>query len=370
MLLQEKKRYDYIDWAKAISIILIVLGHMLPSGCWPKVLAYSFHVPIFAIIGGVLFSAPKTWRDFGKKCLGFTRRLIIPYIIWFTVFCSFYWMNPETMPSIAVKSATKDFGELIKYFFFYERSTVWNAAMWFMPCYIIISFLFLLFTRISKGNRIASLCLSISSFATVVILEKKEITIDIGEIKNVFGLKNYFLMLGFLALGFALRPLFDKCAEFTENPRKNPISYAAIGMFVMVAIICLKCNTAEITKKRPAGYYTLSMYSGLYNDLVQFIIFAILLSVSLMLVLMLLPKCKPIQLFSRNSLFIMFSHYLFFTHDSFLSMAKESWKIDMAIGFRDTAYIMLIYLAILWACDALFKKYPKTRPFFSLIGIQ
>jgi hypothetical protein len=40
-------RYDFIDYAKCIGIMVICLGHFLPAGNVLKVILYSFHVPVF-----------------------------------------------------------------------------------------------------------------------------------------------------------------------------------------------------------------------------------------------------------------------------------------------------------------------------------
>ena len=376
---QTKKRLDYIDWAKAISITLIVMGHMLPSGCLPKTLAYSFHVPIFALIGGLLFGAPDTWRAFGKKLLGICRRMLIPYVIWFAISAAFYWQAAEKMQTIVKGTATTDLFELLKYFVFYENVTVWNDPLWFMPCYILLSVLFLLFVKLTKGSRIASGILSLMSFGALVSMEALGITVNAGEIKNVFGLNNYFLLFGFMAAGYAIRPLLDRCAQAFGTPRKNPFLYAAGGVFLLTAVLCMRHNRVE---ENSGGYYTLSTYSGLYNGFLPYILFALALSVSLLLVLMLLPRCRVVNLLSRNSMFLMFTHYFFFLDLSFFWLKGAAWtpfmnqngmlywELDMSIGIRDGIFIMVCYVLFLLCVDAFLKKYPKARSPLGYIGLQ
>lgn len=49
------KRIEYLDYAKGIGIILVVLGHILIKGNI-KIYIYSFHMPLFFIISGYLFN--------------------------------------------------------------------------------------------------------------------------------------------------------------------------------------------------------------------------------------------------------------------------------------------------------------------------
>ena len=378
MSITASKRLNYIDFAKAISIILIVCGHMLPSGCWPKTLMYAFHVPIFAFIGGLLFSAPRNMSASLKKLFGIFKRMVIPYLVWFAISVSLYWMGTDGMASIVKGSATTDAVRLIKYFFFFENATAWKDPLWFMPCYIFVMCLFLFFSLIARGNRIASGVLSLLSFGTLIILEKVGAVIKIAGVKNAFGLNNYFLMLGFLAAGHALRPVFDACARVAENPRRRPILFSAFGVFVLTAILCLMHNKVDTS----AGYYTLSFYSGLYNGFVYYVSFALLLSSSLLIALMPLPRVRAMELLSRNSLFIMFTHYFFFLDESFSWLKSAAWRefmnkhgllywqLDMSIGFRDGIFICVFYVLLLLLVDALIKRLPRAKGVLGIFGLQ
>lgn len=62
-----KAREDWIDWAKAILIFLMVLGHNSISG-WLARWIYGFHMPAFFIISGYLYK-PKDWRKTLKSFL-------------------------------------------------------------------------------------------------------------------------------------------------------------------------------------------------------------------------------------------------------------------------------------------------------------
>ena len=46
-----KKRIAYIDVAKGIGILLMILGHTMTSG-WGKDVIYSFHMPLFFRVFG------------------------------------------------------------------------------------------------------------------------------------------------------------------------------------------------------------------------------------------------------------------------------------------------------------------------------
>lgn len=62
----ESNRLDYIDRAKGILIILVVIGHIWQAGCVFNVI-YAFHMPAFFVISGILLGVTKSWqKGFGR----------------------------------------------------------------------------------------------------------------------------------------------------------------------------------------------------------------------------------------------------------------------------------------------------------------
>ena len=82
---QSEQRIGNIDTAKGILIILVVIGHVLnfnaPATSAIKTWIYSFHMPAFFIISGLLIN-PEKWER--QSFLTFIKHkaysLLIPYI--------------------------------------------------------------------------------------------------------------------------------------------------------------------------------------------------------------------------------------------------------------------------------------------------
>ena len=69
-LITPKKRIEYIDIAKGIGMILVVIGHCINDKTFPGTWIYSFHMPLFFVLSGLCFSDKKypTFLPFyGKK---------------------------------------------------------------------------------------------------------------------------------------------------------------------------------------------------------------------------------------------------------------------------------------------------------------
>lgn len=84
-------RIEYLDLAKAIGIILVIAGHVVSSDTAAKRAIYSFHMPLFFLLSGMLLRmrneySRETWTMLvTKKAKG----LIIPFVLWGLIYSSF-----------------------------------------------------------------------------------------------------------------------------------------------------------------------------------------------------------------------------------------------------------------------------------------
>lgn len=82
------KRKDFIDVAKGIAIILTIAGHTLSHAGMTNFI-YSFHMPIFFVLSGMLWKE----RDFKKNLVNWMRGLLVPYVATATVMCLYYYVR-------------------------------------------------------------------------------------------------------------------------------------------------------------------------------------------------------------------------------------------------------------------------------------
>ena len=78
-------RILWIDIAKVICIILVVIGHYMPhvSPDWYRFLnrvIYTFHMPLFMFASGFVYIATKRETAYGNFLWKKVKRLMIPYL--------------------------------------------------------------------------------------------------------------------------------------------------------------------------------------------------------------------------------------------------------------------------------------------------
>lgn len=84
--MNNKERIEYIDIAKGITILLVIVGHTINNPFLKQVI-YTFHMPLFYILSGYFFKPKSSNKEVLKK--GF-KKLIIPYIISSLIITMFY----------------------------------------------------------------------------------------------------------------------------------------------------------------------------------------------------------------------------------------------------------------------------------------
>lgn len=90
--MRAENRIDHIDIAKAIAIFMVVLGHTVSGDTTIKTVLYSFHMPTFFILAGMVIRKRENFsiRAFVKKK---AFKLLIPYFIWGAVYAQFSIKN-------------------------------------------------------------------------------------------------------------------------------------------------------------------------------------------------------------------------------------------------------------------------------------
>lgn len=78
MVIVPGERKKYIDYAKGIGIILMIMGH-IGFGQKFDIWIHSFHMPLFFVISGVLYRKPDDMRQHIRKRI---RSLLVPYTCW------------------------------------------------------------------------------------------------------------------------------------------------------------------------------------------------------------------------------------------------------------------------------------------------
>ena len=158
-LMPNRKRLEYLDIAKGIGIILVVLGHILvqsPLVIW----IYSFHMPLFFFLSGYLFYFNKETR-FGKFLYKKVKSILIPYFI-YAIAVYLYWFLIERRLRPGSVDAIKPLIGIL-YGIGKEPWLTFDDALWFLTCLFVLEVVFFLLVKAVRNVKLLALVLVISS---------------------------------------------------------------------------------------------------------------------------------------------------------------------------------------------------------------
>ena len=139
------KRVDYIDIAKGIGIVLVVMGHNdfeLISPFAHK-LIYSFHMPMFFFMSGMFFKPDIPFWPFLRNRFN---RVLRPFL---AILLLIYFAS-ISFSKISLVMATR---RLIKAMYANGHYLDW-VQLWFLPHLFAVSFFAFLFFKVMKQTQL------------------------------------------------------------------------------------------------------------------------------------------------------------------------------------------------------------------------
>ncbi len=192
---KEHARIEYIDMARAIAMIFVVLGHINYANAGIKAWLYSFHMPAFFVISGLVlkikadYSARDFWIDAKKSFI----RLMVPYYIWALIFADFSAKN--TLKIIYGSYQTIGWAGTLSSLWF--LSVLWGSMLMVRA---------LSFALNDRKNRIVRIIIAVALMLIGFIMPRIHFGYPLGV--NVA-----FVASGFLIAGNIIAPVVYRISE-------------------------------------------------------------------------------------------------------------------------------------------------------------
>jgi len=306
----------WIDIAKGIGCILVVLGHFWYDAPHPKVniLIYSFHIALFFICAGFVFKIKNDSKFFNNIFIKF-KRLIIPSIF-FIIF--------GVIMKFIINDVTS-YTELFKQIIFWEGFIPFNDPVWFFIVLFEIYFIAYLIFK-NKLNTVKVLILTLFSFVLGYIVYEYKVFVP-------FGLNRALLCLGFFNTGILIRKVYD----YFKNKKYKLLLIIIFIVSILLWIITALSNGKVTIYAYNLGNYWLLMLSGIFG------------SITLLIISYLLSFIKYSKIFikiSSSSIFLIGTHY--FLRYYLRNLAESIWFTNkyMIYIIIMTVVIVLIYIPI------------------------
>jgi len=271
----EKKRLDWIDQARGLSIFLVVYGHNFPMN---EPYIYSFHVPLFFFIAGMFHPEKVNFGSIKKRA----KMVLVPYFIWAALLFLF-WV---TVGRNYGRSSGENLSILDNFIgIFYaqggQQYMDWGIPMWFLPCIFV---LFVLFALIKKIKNIYLM----NSLLLVAILIGFIWPRGIG-VHVPWSIDVALVAMSFYALGNVLKPWLIKLSKIQVG----------IGFLIFFALhlFAFFFNPGKV-----------DMYRSLYGNELLFFVSGLAGSIAYVLFFKLVPVFKFFSYLGNHTIVILATH--------------------------------------------------------------
>ncbi len=284
--MSERKRIDWVDVAKGIGMILVIISHteehFMPGTLVSlKIPIYTFHMPLFFFVSGFLFSMKSGFGEFLKsKC----KRILVPYFCLGTILVLFdtYWQgrNPYGNPWFVKERFLNSMLNLL------YQNRLWT--LWFIACLFWLNIFFYILVRFVKSEKIRALiviafavaglyyykmggggifwnidvCMTTMPFFYAGYVCRKTDFIDSRILKNKW---KWLLCVGFIALDAVCAIVnFKTTGQFLElwgNQYGNPVLTYICAFSGIFAVIILADACHGFAPLRYIGENTMLFYA-------------------------------------------------------------------------------------------------------------
>lgn len=291
-----KKRIEWVDILKGIAIISVIIGHRSADAglVIPKILRvwiYSWHIPLFFFLSGVVFSIDK-YNNFKSFLIKKAKTILIPMVAFSfirIVFNYVYYYLILGYQSYNMSKMCKRFIGIILQL----RNSDYAGYLWFLNCLFITQILLYFIIKLTKNNSKYILCAVFSTYILGAVWincigVQLPWYLELSLIANVFVSSGYLMKCHkdkilpgihwfVILIAFVVNVVSTYCnyivvqenVDLVVNQIGNPVLYLLESLSGIIVIVGLFKNASNLRLISYIGRNSLVYYCLI--DLMAFI---------------------------------------------------------------------------------------------------
>lgn len=332
-------RLTHVDTMKAIGMVLVVVGHSPGLEPFIKHVIYSFHMPLFFFISGLLLTEAKLALPYSAYFSVLWKGLVLPYLFFFVV-SYLYWLPTHDMAESAVKFVGMSWQEPLMGVLVGNGDALFvNVVLWFFTCLFTTSLIFFVARKYFSA---AFLLVALNGLGFVFAL-----LYDQSWPRLPWGLDNAVVAIAFYSAGHFFRG-YQKATSARVSR-----TGARILAFLMLAVVAFVANLNGSVDLNTLHF---GNYRSLYFICAYLGIFALFyFSIGL-------PATRVFRWLSQNTIIIFPIHLLMFSVFTGIAVVAFGFPHD----FKESSFIW----TLLFPAAALLSSYPASvfiRRFFPFV---
>lgn len=308
-----KQRIEFIDLAKGICIILVVILHAGSGGNLP--LLRALRMPLYFILSGLFF---KTYDGFSNFILKKLNRLLVPFLFFISIGFAFA-ISCDTPWAIG------------KLKIFFSNPEGLNFPTWFLICLFEVNIIYYIIQTIFTNIYLRTLLVLVTGL-TGMALDNHNLCLPM-HLDGALSATPFFFVGTIL---YQLPILYN-----SKHDKK--IFFLGIVLFAASAIYCITIYTPFI------GFMD-NAYNGHYLEI---LLIGICSVIGLLIICKTIKWLPVISYIGRYSIIVLGLHIIF--------LGYFPWLINMVSRLEFTPHKeLLLSLLLCWISIPIFKKlFPK-----------
>lgn len=273
----ETNRIQFIDFAKGVCIILVVLGHLVPAIHENFTFVLCFGMPLFFCLSGLFF---KDYGGFKNLIVKKFNTILIPFVAWYLIAYDIYYLG-RTVTRSTVASPYHIWDIL-------TSNDIYNIPIWFLLC--------LFWCNVQ--------------FAIIKIFAKSDTTIGIGVLIVAclgWGM-SFFNVFNFLYIGSAMSclPFFYMGYALKRTQILYPSQSKKVDFIIMCFCLIIACLIAFLADEPPRLFYYKNIIS--YGNALQIYSCAAMFVVGILLLCKFIGHIPFVSWLGRYSIIVLVTH--------------------------------------------------------------
>lgn len=236
---KKKRRLDYLDASRGLALLLVIIGHIYNGDNFFIIWIYSFHVPLFFIISGILIKYNK-YNNISTIAKKRIKSIMVPYFLFCLINILF-----EMSLNLSILTLKWTVIQTITFFGI--------GATWFLPALFIGELGFMIINKYINNKYLKSLIITILFILPLIINIRYTILTVLlrsctamGFIYIGYGLSDWIieedtswiLILILLFISMILS-IFNKNVDLYSLHYNNALLYTICGVIGSITIIKL-----------------------------------------------------------------------------------------------------------------------------------
>lgn len=326
MQVNKKERIEFIDLAKGICILLVMILHLIPTSLRISNLLNleCLRMPLYFCLAGMFF---KDYGSFKNLFLKKTSNILIPFIAWYVISYAIYY--------IALLTIMSDIEDKYHYLDLFRGDPTYNRPIWFLLCLFWSSLIFDLIFRITKNWWIELTLICLCALG--------------GVVWSKSGLPNYLYFgtcltsMPFYFLGYTLKRSLILAPNDISKKEYAIMGACFIGFMIIACYPSLRARYQYVTNEFASEGSVLLTYFS-----------CIMVVVAVLFLCKKIKKISYISYLGRYSIIVLVTHMLFGS-----VVGKTLAKINIFATHEKTLHflVFIIVFLMMFVAIPIFKTY-------------